>query len=235
MPRAPRNRRGRPRQAPARLLQRREAILDAAAAVFARHGYPGTEIQFIADVCGVAKGTLYLYFAGKEALFLAAVDRGMRRLCAAIETAIAPIDEPLEQIATAIRAYLQFFKDYPEFVELLILERAEFRDRKKPTYFEHREANAGRWRDLYGGLIAEGKLRNVPVERIMSVLGNLVYGTMFTNHFLGKQPPVEAQAADLLDIVFHGILIPTPRPGRGLNGKVAGSRPAKSTNHARAT
>jgi len=31
-------------------------------------------------------------------------------------------------------------------VELLILERAEFRDRKKPTYFEHRDAHVHRWR-----------------------------------------------------------------------------------------
>ena len=146
MPLAQKTRRGRPKRDRVTLQQRREAILDAAAPVFARHGYQGAEIQLVADACGVAKGTIYLYFPGKEALFLAAVDRGMRRLCAAIDAAIDGIDDPLEQIAAAIRAYLQFFKDYPEYVELLIQERAEFRDRKKPTYFEHREENRERWR-----------------------------------------------------------------------------------------
>jgi AcrR family transcriptional regulator len=215
MPLAQKTRRGRPRRDRQTLQQRREAILDAAAPVFARHGYQSTEIQLVADACGVGKGTIYLYFPGKEALFLAAVDRGMRRLCAAIETAIEGIGDPLDQIAAAIRAYLQFFKDCPQYVELLIQERAEFRDRKKPTYFEHREENRERWAELYRGLIAAGRVRDVPVERIMDALGNLVYGTMFTNHFLGRHQPLDAQAADILDIAFHGILTPAERRRQG--------------------
>ncbi|MCI0641081.1 MAG: TetR/AcrR family transcriptional regulator [Gemmataceae bacterium] len=214
MPVVSKERRGRPKRPVEQLQERREAILDAAAPVFARHGYPGTEIQAVADACNVGKGTIYLYFASKEDLFLAAVDRGMLRLCAAIETGIAGISDALDQLAAAIRTYLQFFRDYPEYVELLIQERAEFRDRKQPTYFEHRERNAERWRDLYRGLIAAGRVRDVPVERIMDVLGNLVYGTMFTNHFLKKQKPPAAQAAEIIDIAFHGILTPAERRRR---------------------
>ena len=36
-----------------------------------------------------------------------------------------------------MRAYLEFFDDEPHVVELLILERAEFK-RRKSTYFDHR-------------------------------------------------------------------------------------------------
>ena len=84
--------------------------------------------------------------------------------------------------------------------------RAQFKDRKKPTYFEHREANVERWRDVYRNLIAEGRVRDMPVERITDVFSDLVYGTMFTNYFTGPRQPVEAQAQDILDIMFHGIL-----------------------------
>ncbi len=46
----------------------------------------------------------------------------------------------------------------------------------------------------------------MPVERITNVVGNLIYGTMFTNYFIGQAKPVEEQAEEILDIVFRGIL-----------------------------
>ena len=55
-------------------------------------------------------------------------------------------------------------------------------------------------------LIAEGRVREMPVESITDVVGNLIYGTMFTNFFAGQKKPVEQQAQDILEIVFRGIL-----------------------------
>jgi AcrR family transcriptional regulator len=185
---------------------RQEEILDAAVRLFAEHGYAGTDTQLLADELGVGKGTLYRYFPSKEKLFLAAVDRLMRRFLDYVESRIGGIADPLEQISTGVRAYLTFIAENPEFVELLMQERARFKDRKKPTYFEYREANAERWRAIYRGLIAAGRLRDIPVERIRDVMGQLLYGTMFINYFAGQAKSVEAQAQDILDVVFNGIL-----------------------------
>jgi AcrR family transcriptional regulator len=52
---------------------RREAILDAALTVFAERGYEAARLDDMAARAGVAKGTLYLYFKDKEALFEALV------------------------------------------------------------------------------------------------------------------------------------------------------------------
>jgi AcrR family transcriptional regulator len=185
---------------------RQEEILDAAAKLFAEHGYADTDTQLLADKLGVGKGTLYRYFPSKQDLFLAAADRVMRKLLMRIEDSIKDIEDPLDRIAAAVRAYLSFFADHPESVELLMQERAQFKDRKKPTYFEHREANVEKWRALYRGLIAAGRVRPMPVERITDVLSQLLYGTIFVNYFTGQRKPFEAQARDILDVVFHGIL-----------------------------
>ena len=64
----------------------------------------------------------------------------------------------------------------------------------------------GRWRDLFRGLIASGRVRSIPVQRITEVISNLVYGTMFTNYFAGASKSYEDQTRDILDIVFRGIL-----------------------------
>jgi AcrR family transcriptional regulator len=190
---------------------RQEEILDAAVRLFAEHGYGGTDTQLLADELGVGKGTLYRYFPSKEKLFLAAVDRLMRRFLEYVESRLAGIEDPLEQISTGVRAYLTFLAENPEFVELLMQERARFKDRKKPTYFEYRDANAEKWRARYRGLIAAGRLRSIPVERIRDVMGQLLYGTMFINYFTAQAKSVETQAEDILDVMFNGILSNTER------------------------
>src|SRR5689334_5165195 len=51
-----------------RSAERREAILAAAMEEFAVNGFAGTRLDDVAQRAGVAKGTIYLYFADKEAL-----------------------------------------------------------------------------------------------------------------------------------------------------------------------
>jgi AcrR family transcriptional regulator len=197
-----------------RCERRQEEILDGAVQLFAECGYADADTQVLADRLGVGKGTIYRYFPSKRELFLAAADRAMRRMHEYIDRAITGIEDPLDRIARAIRAYLEFVAEHPEFVELLIQERAQFKERKKPTYWEHREANLERWHALYRDLMAEGRVRQVPVERITDVMSQLLYGTMFTNYFTGTRKPPDFQARDIVDIVFNGILSDAERRRR---------------------
>lgn len=52
---------------------RPQEILDAALAVFAEKGFSAARLQDIASRAGVVKGTIYLYFESKEAVFSALV------------------------------------------------------------------------------------------------------------------------------------------------------------------
>src|SRR4051794_21878102 len=88
---------GRPR-APELRAQRRQQILSAAGRIFAARGYSKTDLEEVAQAIGVAKGTIYLYFRSKSALFLAAVDDGMRQLQQSINAARESTDDPLEKI-----------------------------------------------------------------------------------------------------------------------------------------
>ena len=71
---------------------RRQAILDAALSVFAERGFEAARLDDVAARAGVAKGTLYLYFRDKEALFEELV-RG----------AVAPIIERVSRAASCAR------------------------------------------------------------------------------------------------------------------------------------
>jgi AcrR family transcriptional regulator len=65
----------RPRD-PAREAERRQAILSAAASVFADHGLKGAPIAAICRAAGISPGHLYYYFPSKESLIeaMAAAD-----------------------------------------------------------------------------------------------------------------------------------------------------------------
>jgi hypothetical protein len=59
---------------------------------------------------------------------------------------------------------------------------------------------------MYRSLQESGRIRaDVPVERILDTIGNLLYGTMFTNHFIGRSVGAEEQRRTVLEIIFRGI------------------------------
>lgn len=209
---SPAPRRGRPEK-PGLAGRRREEILRAATHVFASRGFAGSDVQVIADRLNLGKGTLYRYFRTKQDLFLAAVDRGMQQMDERMQRATEGIEDPLDRLRAAVRAYLAFFDEHPEFVELIIQERAVFRDRKKPTYFIHQERNIEPWIDLLRRMMADGQVRAMEPRRIADVLTALLYGTMFTNYFSGASKSFETQTEEIMDVVLTGILNPPPPNG----------------------
>jgi hypothetical protein len=83
-----------------------------------------------------------------------------------------------------------------------------FPGREKATYFEHKDANRGRWLSRFQEMMNHGTLRQMPAERALDVIGDLLYGTIFTNYFAGRRKPLAQQVADVTDVLFHGLLTP---------------------------
>ena len=196
---------------------RREEILRTATELFAEQGFTDAMTQELADRLGVGKGTIYRYFPSKRELLLAAADRVMRKLADEVEADVAGLEDGLERFSRSILSFLTFFANHPEYVELLIQERAQFKDRVRPTYMEHRLVAGERWKKVYGELTAAGRLRGLPPQQISDVVGNLIYGTMFNNYFAGSAKPVAEQARDIVEVVFRGILSDSER--RRLDGR----------------
>lgn len=62
------------------MARTRAAVLDGAARAVEKHGARRTTMADIANLAGIAKGTLYNHFRAKEAVFAAAIDASMRSL-----------------------------------------------------------------------------------------------------------------------------------------------------------
>jgi AcrR family transcriptional regulator len=94
---------------------RREQIIAAGLACFARSGYHATTMADVAAQAGVSKGTPYLYFDSKEALFLALHEEWDCGAGARVNAAIAALPDGerqspravLHAVAAAIAAHVQ--------------------------------------------------------------------------------------------------------------------------------
>jgi AcrR family transcriptional regulator len=103
---------------------RRNAILKAARAVFARQGYQGTGVEDIAVQAGIAKGTLYLYFPSKEQIYFAALVEDARRLDVETRDAMIAAADWREAIRAYVMVRLRYFDVHSDFLRIFV---AEFR------------------------------------------------------------------------------------------------------------
>lgn len=80
----------------ARWRRRKDArpaeILDAALAVFAEKGYAATRMDDIAQRAGVTKGTIYLYFQSKDAVFRSLVQESIGATIEGVAAAAASFE-----------------------------------------------------------------------------------------------------------------------------------------------
>ena len=126
------SRRGVPRS-PAGVRQqrsaaRREAILSAALAEFSARGFAATRLDDVARRAGVAKGTIYLYFRDKEALFQELIRAMLTPLVGIIE-ALQKADVPMPVLADRIvDVFVRDIFETPrkDVIRLMILEGRRF-------------------------------------------------------------------------------------------------------------
>ena len=189
-------------------LKRRETILQAATDLFYQSGYRSTDVQQIADRIAVGKGTIYRYFVSKEDLFFAAVDRAMLKMEEYVREKIKDEKDDVTRIKLAIQSYIKFFRNHPEFIELFVQERAEFRLRDVSSYLAHRAKRDTEWVQMFQRLYAQGKIRCSNFDRIIDFITNLLYGIMFTKVFQVDQKAIFERSNECLDMILYGILVP---------------------------
>ena len=101
---------------------RRQRILDAALDVFAAKGYRDAAVDDIADVSETSKGGVYFHFPGKQAIFLALLDRTASRLRTKIEGAIAAEQGSIRRADAALRTVVETFSAHRALARLFMVE-----------------------------------------------------------------------------------------------------------------
>ncbi|MBP7867923.1 MAG: TetR/AcrR family transcriptional regulator [Acidobacteria bacterium] len=98
---------------------RRKDILDAARKLFWENGFSGTSIPGIAREAELAPGTLYLYFPGKEALYVELLLEGYAILHARLAAAARRRGSPRNRALAVLDVFLGFAREYPAYYDII--------------------------------------------------------------------------------------------------------------------
>src|SRR5580704_17663249 len=85
---------------------KRSRILDAAQSLFLRYGVKRTSLDDVVREAGIAKGTLYLYFDSKDALFAAIAERLCAEVLRNAQEEIASSSSITPRIVGCLDAYI---------------------------------------------------------------------------------------------------------------------------------
>jgi AcrR family transcriptional regulator len=189
--------------------ERRRQILAAAKAVFADAGYHGASIHAIIERAQIARGTFYLYFASKAAVFDSILDQALADLRSRIHR--IEVDDPAApppqvQLRSQVIATLQYIVQDRPLATLLLsagnTPDVEAAERIEQFYGEMRDLLR---RALESGLEI-GLLRKCHPELVSAAMLGLIRGVI--EQLVRKENALEvAEVVDeLLMVALRGVL-----------------------------
>ncbi|MEZ5419282.1 MAG: helix-turn-helix domain-containing protein [Vicinamibacterales bacterium] len=101
---------------------RRDGLLTAARRVFGARGFEEATVDAIAAEAGVAKGTVYLYFPSKTAIYEAAFDQGIDALVERTGARMREAATPREAIRAFIEVRAAYFLEHPDFFRMYVAD-----------------------------------------------------------------------------------------------------------------
>lgn len=191
----------------------RERIVAAAEAQFRRFGYRRTTVEDITATAGTGKGSLYLHFDSKEAVYLAAVETSLERF---VETATATLrgkGSVTRRLSAFVEATAAHY-GHDELLRASLLGESRLVDGRAAALAA--EIQRTRIRGLLADIIAEGRRdgsvrRDLDPETTAAVLFEMGWGVVRAGLEDVTGVALETALDTLNGIVGRGIRSPKER------------------------
>jgi AcrR family transcriptional regulator len=199
--------------------QQRDAILDAAAATFAKYGFAGSSMAMLGAVNGASKARLYHYYAGKDAILFDLLDRYTQRLVAiaraAWDEAGAAKVPAAERLAAMVRAFMREYAT-SQTRHIVLLHDVDFLEEPERTKVRGQEREIVR---LFRDAIALAYPGRIP-QRELTAHTMMLFGMInWTFTWLKPQGPVShAEFAESVLRVLRNGFGGKVEPGLPANG-----------------
>jgi TetR/AcrR family transcriptional regulator, fatty acid metabolism regulator protein len=183
-----------------------EAILRAAAHVFARSGYFNAKVSDVARTAGVADGTVYLYFKNKDDLLTSIFGWAMGEFINRAKSELVEVEDPREKLRRF--AHLHFLmleqeRDIAIVFQIELRQSTKFMEQFSTTHL-------AQYLQMLREIIEEGQQRGFFRKQVNSkVVAKFLFGAldeMATNWVLShKHQSLTAMVEPVLDIFLNGV------------------------------
>jgi TetR/AcrR family fatty acid metabolism transcriptional regulator len=185
---------------------KRDAILRAATKVFAQHGFFQSQVADVARVAGVAAGTVYLYFKGKDDLLVSIFERSMREVLAEGRAAVAGITDPAERLRQLAHLHLGRLgrdRNLAVVFQVELRQSVKFMERFSESFLQDYFA-------LIRQAIADGQQHGSFRKDLSATTATKIFfgalDEMATNWVLSRRKyDLSAEADAVVDLFIHGV------------------------------
>lgn len=162
--------------------ERRQKVLEIATMEFATNGYNSTNINGIASKAGISIGALYSYFASKEDLFLAVVNKAYSVLETALKEVLENSVSAPEMIRKMLKASREYALRFPELNQLYLELTTQSLSRMSDRLSGQIETiTVGLYRDVLKRAKDEGKIgSDVDINAAAFCIENIVVMYQFS-------------------------------------------------------
>ena len=186
--------------------EKRSAILMAALAIVTERGYFDTRVDEIARRAGVAKGTVYLYFRDKPAIYIGLVDWLLEQaLAAAAEVMARPIS-PSRKLEELFSTWASGVMSHPGVLALLSTESIHQHNTVMKRFKKHVWPHIIEMQDAVASIVKQGIEQGEfrPVEPSAAAV---MYLSAFRSELLSAKRPMSTRRAESIkELFFCGIL-----------------------------
>ncbi len=185
---------------------KRDAILRAAIETFAARGFFNAQVADVARSAGVAAGTVYLYFRGKDDLLISIFERTMTQAIAALRESVAARRGAVERLREIARLHFERLgrdRDLAVVFQVELRQSTKFMERFSTTYLRQ---YLGIIRDVIADGQAEGTFRSGVNATLAAKMYFGVLDEMATNWILSpRRYSLAAQAGEVVDLFVGGL------------------------------
>lgn len=187
----------------------REAVLDAADRLFQHYGYKKTTVEDIAQEARMSRGTVYLYFHGKEEIALSWVDRYHQRVCAQLRQIAhspgSPAERLREMLLTRVLTRFDAVQHYTQSIDSLFATM-------RTALLTQRDRNQEMEAQIFAEVLQEGQScgafarAEAPITAHLLILAtNSLLPYSLSPRQLGERAEIEAKARGLAALLLDGL------------------------------
>jgi AcrR family transcriptional regulator len=198
---------------------RRDVLLDAARRVFGARGFDEATVDAIAAEAKVAKGTVYLYFPSKLAIYEAAFAAGMDELTRLTDERVRAAASIRDAIRAFVEVRVAYFQAHPDYYRMYVHEVSrQLTDRtpRKSTCREAMLAHTRGLREAFTQAIAAGEVRAVDPAAAALAVFDLTRGFVARRLLARSRSDAAQEIGFLAQLIWTGL-----QPGPDTAGRNA--------------
>ncbi len=187
---------------------RRDQVIDVARRLFGERGTTEVSMDEIAAQAGVARSTVYVYFANRDELLRACLKRMLDQLLESIAVDWERDTEPAQRLRTLIGGMFERLDDNPAFFRLALVTQEAVVQGSAAVGSELALIGleiAGMIQDLYLEGVSSGLFRPMEPDRATSLIGQQIYGAMSVRASELIPMPRADAAAEVTEFLLRGL------------------------------